>query len=100
MKQVFITIEFPVEDEEVECFLTDIEKLDNHEVLALVEEQKDTMKDWLREATYNRSVSYEIREPQKPHEIFHYTRLAIGKFKLCDLFRFHKKQRKIQSEEV
>ena len=100
MKDVHINIEFLVEDAEVECFLADTEKLDSHEVLELVDEQKNTMGDWLRDATYNRSVSYEIREPQKPHEIFHYTRLAIGKFKLCDLFRFHKKQRKIQSEEV
>ena len=96
MKKVHITMEFPVEDGEVECFLADTKNLDNHEVLELVEEQKNTIRDWIREATYNRSISYEIRD-NDPYNYFQYTSFSTGKFKICDLFRFHK-QRKTQSE--
>ena len=67
MKRVTITVDFLVmDDSEVECFMGDT--VDN--VLG----QGDTIKDWLRDAPYNHSISYKIRESGKT--------LAKGEFNL------------------
>lgn len=52
MKSVILTINMVVDDEEVECFMGDTEE----DILG----QGDILKDWLREAPYNETISFKI----------------------------------------
>ena len=67
-KRVTITVDFLImDDSEVDCFLEDTMDVDG---------QGDTLKDWLREAPYNHSVSYKITDDNKT--------VAKGDFNLYD----------------
>ena len=75
MKRVILTIDMVVDDEEVECFMVPLPT--EEDILG----QGDILKDWLREAPYNETVSYKITAETNPLKIVKEGLLHMRRFR-------------------
>lgn len=73
MKRVILTIDMVVSDEEVECF----NGTTQYDLMG----QGDILKDWLREAPYNETISYKITAETNPLKIVKEGLLHMRRFR-------------------